>query len=231
MNSFRWPSQSFRSKSLFRLGHIAEWSLICLLGFLPHRGEGADAPEGNLPPEQKTGASLNPQVIRLLQDGYQEISAENGVGAVEIFKQVLEIEPDNFSGQFGLATALISIQQNETALDLLLKMHEKVPNDYYVLNNLAWLCATAKDLKIRDGDKAVLYARAAVVIAPMNHFVWNTLSEAYFVAGQYERALRAAQEALKLAVAQNAPEDKLQDYQKRIDKCTVVVKATSILDA
>lgn len=189
----------------------------------------------NVPVQQAATASAqtppsDPAVAQLCNEGFREMAAENSLEALQIFKEAAARDPKHPTVRFGLATALIAVKQNREALELLLGLSRDTPNDYYVLNNLAWLYATAAEIDIRDGDAAVRYARAALVLAPMDHFVWNTMSEAYFVAGQYERALRAAQEALRLGEMRGVPEAKLTDYRKRVEKCRVVLKATSILD-
>lgn len=172
----------------------------------------------------------DPKVAQLCNEGYREMATENVLEALRLFKEAAALDPKHPMVRFGLATALVSVKQNREALELLLELSREMPNDYLVLNNLAWLYASAAEVDIRDGDEAVRYARAALVLAPMDHFVWNTMSEAYFVAGQYERALRAAQEALRIGTIRGAPEIKLEDYRKRVEKCRVVLKATSILD-
>jgi tetratricopeptide (TPR) repeat protein len=193
--------------------------------------------EGAAASESRTEAAataqkppMDPKASRLTEDGFRELAADNGLEALQLFREAIALEPKNSRVRFGLATALIATKQSQEALDLLLALNQEDPNDYFILNNLAWLYATAPELNLRDGDKAVRFARAALILAPMDHYVWNTLSEAYFVAGQYERALRAAQEALRIGSLKGAPDVKMQDYQKRVEKCRVVLKATSILE-
>ena len=75
---------------------------------------------------------------------------------------------------------------------------EDYPEDYQTLNNLAWVYATSKDSAHRDAEKAIDLAQQALVLAPYDHHVWSTLSEAYYVAGEYEKANRSILHLLPL---------------------------------
>ena len=82
-------------------------------------------------------------------------------------------------------------QAYETALQL-------KPDSPQVLNNLAWLYATAKDPQLRNPVRALELAKAAASLLAEPH-VLDTLAESYFVNGQYANALSTAQMALRLA--------------------------------
>jgi Zn-dependent protease with chaperone function len=94
----------------------------------------------------------------------------------------LYYETDNLSG----------VQQAyETSLKL-------DPENPHVLNNLAWLYATAEDPHFRNPARALVLAKAAAGLLEEPHIL-DTLAECYFVNGQYLRALETAQHALRLA--------------------------------
>ncbi|MCX5896796.1 MAG: M48 family metalloprotease, partial [Proteobacteria bacterium] len=70
------------------------------------------------------------------------------------------------------------------------------PDDPEILNNLAWLYATAQDKELYQPNKALELSQRAADLAPKPHIL-DTLGESYFINGQYEEAVRA----LELAIA------------------------------
>ena len=73
---------------------------------------------------------------------------------------------------------------------------QNLPNG---LNGLAWILATSASPAIRDGSNAVVYAEKSVA-ATNRKIPWNlgTLAAAYAETGQFEKAVRAQQEAIAL---------------------------------
>ncbi|MEN8780819.1 MAG: M48 family metalloprotease [Desulfobacterales bacterium] len=72
------------------------------------------------------------------------------------------------------------------------------PENPHVLNNLAWLYATAEDPHFRKPARALDLAKAAAGLLEESHIL-DTLAQCYFVNGQYAKALETAQHALRLA--------------------------------
>lgn len=95
-------------------------------------------------------------------------------------------------------------QAYETALKL-------KPDSPQVLNNLAWLYATATDPQLRNPVRALELAQAAASLLTEPHIL-DTLAESYFVNGQYANALAAAQQALRLA------RDNSTYYRRQVEK-------------
>jgi Zn-dependent protease with chaperone function len=85
------------------------------------------------------------------------------------------------------------------------------PRNPHVLNNLAWLYATATDQRLRRPERALTLAKAAVAIIQESHIL-DTLAEAYFVNGLYAEALDAALEAQRLA------QDNHTYYQEQVER-------------
>ncbi len=172
----------------------------------------------------------NPQVKRLLDQAADRVRDGNVAGAVELYLQALQIDPKNQRVQFGLGTAYIQQEKYREALGILEPMVLESPQDYFLMNNIAWLYATAKDPSVRDGRKAVRFSRDALLIAPRDYHVWSTLSESYYILGEYAKALRAAEEALRLTIETPTPGANLQEYHRQVDKCKKAVEAMSILE-
>ncbi len=73
------------------------------------------------------------------------------------------------------------------------------PDNPDILNNLAWLYATAPS-PLKLPDRAISLARKALKYAPERAYIWDTLAEAYYVKGEYSKALSAIDRALDLEV-------------------------------
>jgi Zn-dependent protease with chaperone function len=86
------------------------------------------------------------------------------------------------------------------------------PRDPEVINGLAWFLATAQNPALREPARAVRLAQEAVAMAPLPH-IWDTLAEAYFVAGDPRRAVAAARAALAAR-----PRQKLAYYQAQLER-------------
>ena len=85
------------------------------------------------------------------------------------------------------------------------------PNNPHVLNNLAWLYATAENPRFRNPQRALTLAMAAAAIIEEPHIL-DTLAEAYYINGIYPKALEAALRAQRLA------RDNHAYYQEQVDK-------------
>jgi len=72
------------------------------------------------------------------------------------------------------------------------------PGNPNILNNLAWLLLTAEDESYRDYLRGLSLAELAVA-GDRNPAFLDTLAEAHFIRGEYEKALELIEEALSLA--------------------------------
>jgi Zn-dependent protease with chaperone function len=72
------------------------------------------------------------------------------------------------------------------------------PNSPEVLNNLAWLYATAGNPEFRKPQKALELAQKAAQLSTSPHIL-DTLAEAYYMNGRMPAAVEAAEAALRLA--------------------------------
>jgi tetratricopeptide (TPR) repeat protein len=90
------------------------------------------------------------------------------------------------------------------------------PNDAMTLNAKAWLHATAKDQRIRDGKKAIALARNACEVRETAEFL-ATLAAAYAEAGQFSNAVLTQEKALdRVSRADEATaERRLNLYQQK----------------
>ncbi len=196
-------------------------------------GEGMTAGAQNMKPQnvdQPAQTSAEQNVRFHVDEGYTELQGGNIKAAIAAFERALEVDPSHRRARLGLGTALISAREYARARDILEVLAREFPEDYTVKNNLGWLYATAADLKVRDGKKALAYAQEALLMAPHDYHVWSTLAEAYYITEKYEQALRAAEESLRLVRLATQSAEVRQEYERQVEKCRLAVQALSILE-
>jgi len=167
----------------------------------------------------------------LLEVANAYIAEKDYVSAVGVYERILEIDPTHPQTRYMVAHIYINAKEYEKAEKMLKSLLEENPTDYKLLNNLAWLYATAENPKIRNGKKAVRYAQEAMVLAPNDYHVWSTLSEAYYVSGNYEKAYRAIEQMASLAAlyGKDLTEESIQEYNEQIRKCKRSMDTAKIL--
>jgi tetratricopeptide (TPR) repeat protein len=159
------------------------------------------------------------------------IADDDAAAALDVFDRVLKMEPEQFEVFGVIASIYISEHKYAEAEEILLNQIETDPEAFRPKNNLAWLYATATDPAFRNGRKAIRLAQEALVSEPNSHHVWSTLSEAYYVTGDYEKAYRAIRHMAALAVQQNIniSKEAVEDYNAQIRKCKRAMDAQKIL--
>jgi tetratricopeptide (TPR) repeat protein len=180
--------------------------------------------------QEGQGTELQRRIESMMKDASLQNRIQNYDGAIDIYTRILEMDTDNMFVRFSRGTAYVQAGRFREALDDLLPIMEQYPDNHMIKNNVAWIYATADDISIRNGAKAVSLARDAVLQAPSDIHIWNTLSEAYFVSAQYEKALKRAEIALQIAIRQSQPEERLNNMVKQVEKCRQAVATMSIMD-
>lgn len=164
-------------------------------------GAGAAAPQPAAVPAAASGAGSTAtaaEIASLLESGRVFLKEGKWAEAAALFEKVRAADPGHQEAAFGLSAALIETDRLPEALPMLERLYREVPDNSMVKNNLAWVYAKAKDPAVRNPEKAVKLAREAVLDVPADVSVWNTLAEAYFACGKFDRAVRAAESALRL---------------------------------
>ena len=209
--------------------------LLLLGGLLPGAARAeVDASISQLLQEvQRLSSELpapRPRVDPDLDLALRFMQEERHLDALSMLREVVRREPDNLQARFVAATALIKLKRYDAARTLLEQLLEKQPQHPGLLNNLAWLYATATDPAARRTEEAVELARRALVIEGGDYHIWSTMAEAYFADRQFPRALRAAEEALRLAREKQAPARQLILYEQQVAKCREAVQAYAIFE-
>lgn len=199
-------------------------------GIRPPAEIAASAAKEVLPAETSAPAGETNELDRLANEGLQYVAQGQIEPAVPLFKQILRQNNRHRRALFGLGTCFVELRKYRDAEIVFKRMLEEYPDAFEALNNLAWMYATASDPAVRDGNKAVAYAQQAVLLSPNTLEIWNTLSEAYYVAGQYEKAQRAAEEAVRLSLENQAPQRVVENYRRQAEKCARAAQAMSLVE-
>ncbi len=158
---------------------------------------------------------------------------EDIISAIGAYERILSIDPTHVQARYVVGHHYITAKEYKKAETLFLTLIEEFPEDFKLWNNLAWLSATAEDPSIRDGKKAIKFAHEAMILAPNDYHVWSTLSEAYYVSGEYEKAHRAILHMASLAIryGTDVTEESVKEYNQQILKCKRAMDASKAMEA
>ncbi len=137
--------------------------------------------------------------------------------AVAALRDEDKARPGNEDLQFMRAMVAMETGDYATSLRLYEALLEKYPDNAGLKNNLAWLHVKATDPAIRNLDLALKEAQEAVMAAPQDYNVWNTLAEVYLARGDAMRAMRLAVLARDLAAM--AGERDMRIFQDLVLRC------------
>lgn len=121
--------------------------------------------------------------------------------AVACYRRAIQIRPDHAEAHYRIASPLIRLGKPVVAITHLNKALDLRPKWPPPRNNLAWVLATHPDSAIRDGREAVRHAELAAEYAGRREAGYlDTLAAAHAETGNFDEAIRIAEEAVGLAV-------------------------------
>lgn len=129
----------------------------------------------------------------------------------KVLEKQVAVNPDNPLYVFSLGNVYYEKGDLHKAEAYFKKALALNPHDPEILNNLAWLYATAPDKKLYRPQEALKLSQQAAHLSPKPHIL-DTLGESYFINGHYEEAVQA----LELAIA--ARPENLPYYEKQFNK-------------
>jgi Flp pilus assembly protein TadD len=173
---------------------MKRWIVMGMMGGLLIQAGAAPDPAAKSEPRAPAGA----EVQSLLSSGRQALLDSKWAEAVALFEKARKLEPANSEAEFGLSAAFIELGRFAEALPMLEALRKIAPDNPMVMNNLAWVYVKVEDPKVRNPAKAIKLAREALIELPADSSIWNTLAEAYYAAGQFAPALRAAESVVRL---------------------------------
>lgn len=209
-------------------------SLLCL-ALLPLAAMAQDDQTNAASAASSLGIALDrtqtERIAFLLDVAQSYLNEKDYTSAIDAYERILKIDPQHQQARYIIAHVYINGKQYTKAEKLLSELAKENPEDFKLLNNLSWLYATAEDPAIRDGQKAVKLAQQAMVLAPDDYHVWSTLSEAYYVVGEYEKSYRAINHMASLAAryAQDMTPEMVAEYNEQIRKCKRAVDTAAAM--
>jgi len=156
---------------------------------IPHWQESLKIRPGNAEVQNYLAAAL-------LQKGEVKEAATH-------WKKSLELQPNNADTMNNLGIAISQEGRISEAIALWEKALALQPNNVNALSNLAWVLATSPDPSIRDGAKAVEFAKRLLQLSGgANPRILRTLAAAYAESGRFSEAIDTAQRGWELASTQ-----------------------------
>jgi Flp pilus assembly protein TadD len=131
--------------------------------------------------------------------------------AIADFSQAVTLSPKSVDALSHRALAHVAKKDYEKAKQDFLQATQLDSRSPAIYNELAWLCATCPDAKVRDGKKAVESATKAVELSgKKDPEFFDTLAASYAEVGNFDEAVKTSTKAIELA----PPKDKAE-YQAR----------------
>jgi tetratricopeptide (TPR) repeat protein len=124
--------------------------------------------------------------------------------AIAHYQKTLELQPGNADAHANLGSALLEKGHVQDAIAQYREALALVPENVTAQSNLAWLLATSSDPSLRNGSEAVLLAETASRLSGGNRpLILRILAAAYAETGRFGDAIDTAQQALRLAGAED----------------------------
>lgn len=118
-------------------------------------------------------------------------------------QEAIAIEPNHKDAHYNLGNVYLHIGHGAEALSHYERALAINPDDVEAMNNMAWILATWPNALTRNGVKAVALAeRADALTRGQNQVITATLAAAYAEAGRFPEAVKTAERALHLALAE-----------------------------
>lgn len=129
---------------------------------------------------------------------------------LKVIETKVQQEPDNPHLHAAYGSLLLEAKRYSEAETHLLRALELIPEDPVLLNNLAWLYATAPP-PVANAPAALELAKEASRLKP-EAFILDTLAEAYYANGLYREALETIDQALRTGP------DPVEHYMRQREK-------------
>lgn len=164
----------------------------------------------------ETNAVVNSKVSFLVDTGIQYADEGEYEEAERAYLRALDEDPENVVIKFRLSTLYLQTDRYSEAVPILEALAEDYPENPQVRNNLSWAYATGP--RVKNTEKALRNAREAILSSPFSPSMWNTLAEAYYTGGDYDRALRSSEQAIDLLIQTDPESDSIESFQAQRQK-------------
>ena len=109
-------------------------------------------------------------------------------------EQALALRPDHITDLHNRAVVRTALDMYDGAIEDYETVLRREPASSGTLNNLAWVLATARDPRVRDGARAVVHAEQAVRLKRLPAWL-DTLAAAHAECGDFAEAIALVEEA------------------------------------
>jgi tetratricopeptide (TPR) repeat protein len=114
-----------------------------------------------------------------------------------------EVKQESLAPASAVLLAALLGQQSAEAVELLARVRERKPDDFWLNFSLAQRLEVPKDLYVEERDRgrqeeAIGYYRAALAVKPDSSPTWNNLGNALRARGDVAGAIRSYREAIRL---------------------------------
>jgi tetratricopeptide (TPR) repeat protein len=170
-------------------------------------------------------AQPSTNVEAVVDEGFRFVREGDLEAASRAFASAVRMAPDHRKAAMALGTVYVKLGRDREALEILEPIVAADPANHVAKNNVAWVLVTAGDPSLRNQQRALRLAREAWALAPKDYHVLSTVAEVEFACGQYEEALRAAEDAVRAARAANADPNQVAGYEQQVEKCRQATEA------
>jgi tetratricopeptide (TPR) repeat protein len=134
-----------------------------------------------------------------------------------LLDEIAKQQPNSSEALYQLGAVALERGEHAVAADFFARALAIEPRSFELMNNLAWVRATAPDDSIRDARAAVVLAERAVAATQrQDPALLDTLAASYAEAGRYAEAVKTAETAIDLA--RGAGHDQLaRDVESRLN--------------
>ena len=123
--------------------------------------------------------------------------------AIADFDEALRINPNDTRGLSGRGRQNAKVGHYQRAIEDYERAIQLSPRMAHYYTNCAWIRATAKDARFRNGSEAVRLAQKAVELNAEDPFASSALAVAYIENGEPQRALAAYRASLSNSIPVN----------------------------
>jgi len=137
---------------------------------------------------------------------------------IKMFDAVLATDEKNAQALRDRGDALLSLGRQQEAIVDFEAALKSDPDNYGVLNNLAWVLATSPEDKLRDGKRAIKLATKACELTDYKlPHILSTLAASYAETGDFETAKKWSSKAVDIGDQQYDQQlsEELKSYQGR----------------
>jgi tetratricopeptide (TPR) repeat protein len=137
--------------------------------------------------------------------------------AIVHFNEALRTDPNQAEMYVNIGAAYNKLGKYDQAIQNWTRAIELNPNNVGVLNNLAWLLASADNVSAQDANRAIeLAERACEMTGHKEPGLLDTLAAAYATGGRFDDAIETAKQALDKAKA-SGQEEIVREIQSRME--------------